>query len=157
MSIQYIYLQNSARRQLKNGVDTAENEPSTFWDTCCTLSCFVRCARKKKSCLDSLSTAQVGVRRACGDPPRVDAGEQGLGFGHCDLRLRRWNLNFCPRPTSDGRFVGCESRGTRRRAGVRGPPVVLPQVAESGRRLTRSELLAKRPYSGGHWPEKKKN
>ena len=105
-----------------------------------------------KSCLDSLSTAQVGVRRACGDPPRVDAGEQGLGFGHCDLRLRRWDLNFCPRPTSDGRFVGCESRGTRRRAGVRGPPVVLPQVAESGRRLTRSELLAKRPYSGGHWP-----
>ncbi len=28
-------------------------------------------------------------------------------------------------------------------------------VAESGRRLTRSKLLAKSPHSGGHWPGKK--
>ena len=27
----------------------------------------------------------------------------------------------------------------------------------SGRRLTRSKLLAKRPHSGGHWPGKKLN
>ena len=30
-------------------------------------------------------------------------------------------------------------------------------VAESGRRLTRSKLSAKRPHSGGHWPGKKLN
>ena len=29
------------------------------------------------------------------------------------------------------------------------------QVAESGRRLTLSALLANRPHSGGHWPGKK--
>ena len=29
-------------------------------------------------------------------------------------------------------------------------------VAESGRRLTRSKLLARRPHSGGHWPGGKK-
>ena len=34
----------------------------------------------------------------------------------------------------------------------------LVAVAESGRlRLTRSKLLAKRPHSGGHWPEKQLN
>ena len=31
------------------------------------------------------------------------------------------------------------------------------KVAESGRRLTRSELLAKRPHSGGHGPGEKLN
>jgi len=29
------------------------------------------------------------------------------------------------------------------------------EVAESGRRLTRSKLLARRPHSGGHWLGKK--
>ena len=40
-------------------------------------------------------------------------------------------------------------------AGPRGAEQAL--VAESGRRLTRSKLLARRPHSGGHWPGKKLN
>ena len=34
---------------------------------------------------------------------------------------------------------------------------VMKVAGLSGRRLTRSKLLAKRPHSGGHWPGKKLN
>ena len=67
-----------------------------------------------------------------------------------------------PERRSDRRAGRAEPRQAPRRLGraagcpaPEAPAARRAQVAESGRRLTGSKLLAKRPYSGGHWPEKK--
>ena len=45
-------------------------------------------------------------------------------------------------------------RDGMRRHAVFAFPFRFRDITESGRRLTRSKLLAKRPHSGGHWPGK---